>query len=99
MLVMPKEADKEDVVISASYLVSATDGEYSASFNSVQRFTYTGGPFTPYEDLTENQVVGWIQSALGENGVESININLAAQIQAQKNPPPSPEVLPLPWNS
>lgn len=99
MMVLPKEQGKTDVVISASYRVTGVDGKFVAVFSSSQNFTYTGGDFTPYEDLTEAQVVGWVQDALGESGVNSINANLEAQIENQKNPPLTPESLPLPWSS
>lgn len=99
MMVMPKEQGKTDVVISASYLVTGVDGNFTATFDSVQSFTDAGGDFTPYADLTEAQVIGWIQDTLGENGVNSINANLEAQIENQKNPPLTPESLPLPWTT
>jgi hypothetical protein len=97
MMVMPEEQGQTDVVISASYSVTGKDGEFSANYSGVQRFVYDGGSFTPYIDLTEEQVVGWVQDALGENGVNSINANLESQIENQKNPPLTPESLPLPW--
>ncbi|NDE14688.1 hypothetical protein EBZ80_07135 [bacterium] len=99
MMVMPKQEGLDDVVIMASYSVTTEDGEYSAQFNSCQNFRYTGGEFTPYDELTEDQVVGWIQAALGPSGISAIEANLASQIATQKNPPPAPESLPLPWNS
>lgn len=98
MMVMPEEQGHDNVVIAASYSVIAKDGQYTAQTASIQTFRYTGGAFTPYADLTEDQVVGWVQEALGESGVASIDENLAAQIENQKNPPVVPESLPLPWN-
>jgi hypothetical protein len=40
--------------------------------------------FTPYDDLTESQVLGWCWA----NGVDkdAIEASLAAKIEAQKNP-------------
>ena len=96
---MPKLEGQEDVVISAFYSVLGKSGEYTSTLNGIQQFKYSGGDFTPYDDLTEEQVVGWIQSALGENGVNSIQANLDSQIEAKKNPPLTPTVLPLPWQS
>ena len=99
MMVMPEQAGESDVVITASYTVTGSGDGYTATFSSIQRFEYTGGSFTPYGDLTEDQVVGWIKDALGENGINSIERNLDAQIEAKKNPPLTPTVLPLPWQS
>lgn len=97
MSVLPEEAGKTDVVVLATYTVTATDSDYSASFTGVQPFSYTEGPFTQYEDLKESQVIGWVKSALGENGLEAVQSNLVAQIEAQKNPPVTEVFLPLPW--
>lgn len=99
MMVMPEQAGEDDVVIMASYTVTGSEDGYTATLSSIQRFEYTGGSFTPYNDLTEDQVVGWIKDALGENGINSIERNLDAQIEAKKNPPLTPTVLPLPWQS
>jgi hypothetical protein len=42
--------------------------------------------FTPYEDLTEGQVVGWVLAALGDEQVESICNGLDSQLDAKENP-------------
>jgi len=97
MMVLPEESGQEDVVISANYIVTGVDGSYTASVELNQSFTYTGGAFTPYSELTEDQVVGWIKSSLGENGIQSIEMNINGQIETEKNPPLTPETLPLPW--
>jgi hypothetical protein len=50
--------------------------------------------FTPYPDLTFEQVCGWLEAALN---VEAIDASLAQQIENQINPPVIQ--LPLPWIS
>ena len=98
MSVLPEQGGETDVVILAGYIVTGIQSGVTANFESVQQFTYTGGEFTPYEDLTEEQVVGWIQSALGENGINSIYACIDGQINSILNPPPTPQPEPLPWN-
>jgi hypothetical protein len=95
----PTFEGQTDVVTTAIYTVAADDGVgHTASFNSLQRTPIDPDvPFIPYADLTNDIVVGWVQSNLGEGGVASIYANLDAQIESQINPPPSPEGLPLPW--
>ena len=39
--------------------------------------------YIPYADLTEAEVVAWVQDSLGKDTVEA---SLTAQIEAQKNP-------------
>ena len=99
MSVLPEQGGETDVVVLASYVVTGARSGATARIDSAQIFTYTGGAFTPYEDLTEAQVIGWIQSALGENGVNSIYACIDGQINSILNPPPTPQTAPLPWNS
>ena len=70
-------------VTTVHYTVSAIDGEYTASSYGTVGFTQEAGSYTPFEQLTKEQVVGWAQESLGKDEVEA---GLAAQIDAQKNP-------------
>jgi hypothetical protein len=97
MSVLPEQGRETDVVVLASYIVTGIRSGVTANLDSVQQFTYKGGAFTPYKDLTEEQVVGWIQSELGENGVNSIYSCIDGQINSILNPPPTPQPEPLPW--
>jgi hypothetical protein len=81
------------------YNVTGVDGEFSASLDNTASFSVKeGSEFIPYADLTEEIVLGWIQSELGENGVLSITACIEGRIESQKNPPVSPEITPLPWS-
>jgi len=70
-------------VITAHYTVSAVDGDYTASTYGTVGYTQEDKMYIPYADLTEAEVVGWVQESLGKDTVEE---GLAAQIEAQKNP-------------
>jgi hypothetical protein len=67
----------------AHWQASAVDGDYSASTYSTSSWA-DGTPTTPYADLTQEEVLGWIWT----NGVdkEAVETSLQAQIDAQKNP-------------
>ena len=94
----PEFQGMTDVVVSAFYTVSAADGKYTAINQGTQQFALDPeAPFIPYNDLTPEIVIGWIQSALGVYGVFSTYANLDAQIEVQINPPVTPVSLPLPW--
>jgi hypothetical protein len=73
-------------VIVAHWRATDVDGDYSASAYGTCGFTYDASSpdFTPYDDLTESQVLGWCW----ENGVDQdvIEASLAAKIEADKNP-------------
>jgi hypothetical protein len=77
-------------VTTVHYSVSKVDGEFSASIYGTIGFE-TGTPETPFESLTEAQVVAWVKDKLGEEVVEAA---LAAQIESQRNPV---KVSGLPW--
>ena len=88
-----------DVVTRASYTVLADDGEgHTADYSN---FAYTpldpSVPFIPYADLTNDIIIGWVQYNIGADLIAAIDGSLAIQIERQVNPPPQPEVLPLPW--
>ena len=83
-----------DVVIEVGWSCTGTDDTYYAIVPGLTRVTFAGGSdFTPYADLTQDQVLGWIWTA----GVDKVNVelDLASQIELQVNPPVV--VLPLPW--
>jgi hypothetical protein len=72
---------EDGFVTTAHWTVTATDGDFSASaYGSVG---FSGELTTPYDDLTEEQVLGWVWEQIDKAEIES---NLAAQIEAQKNP-------------
>jgi hypothetical protein len=99
MWTVPHLDGQDDVVVIVSFAVSGTDGDYTAMVTCEQQFTLVEGQFTPFDQLTQDQVIGWVQSALGESSVASIEISVQNQIDAHKNQPVSPAQQPLPWIS
>jgi hypothetical protein len=90
---------EQGFVVNASYKVSGNDGTYSSEMSSIMSFSFTEGQTViPFDSLTEDIVISWIQSELEENGITSITACIDGQIDSQKNPPVSPEITPLPWN-
>ena len=93
LLVKPTEGSLTDVVITADWRCNGTDETYSGTCYGSCSFAPPSGSFTPYEDLTQDQVLQWCY----ENGVDktAIEANVLLQIQNQINPPVV--TLPLPW--
>jgi hypothetical protein len=93
LLVKPTEGSLTDVVITADWRCNGTQDQYSGTCYGSASFAPPSGSFTPYEDLTEAQVLGWCWS----NGVDqaAIEANVTAQIENQINPPVIAP--PLPW--
>ena len=95
LLVKPTEGSLTDVVITADWRCNGTDETYSGTCYGSCSFQPPSGSFTPYEDLTQEQVLQWCY----ENGVDktAIEANVSLQIENQINPPVV--TLPLPWVS
>ena len=97
LLVKPTEGPNTDVVITADWRCNGTvqspTEAYSGTCYGSCSFAPPTGSFTPYPDLTQEQVLGWCFA----NGVDqtAIEANVTAQIQNQINPPVVS--LPLPW--
>jgi folylpolyglutamate synthase/dihydropteroate synthase len=72
----------DDLVIVAHWRVDAVDGEHTAGAYGSVGFT-RGDDFTPFEELTEAQVIEWVKAQLD---VAEIEASLAGQIDKQKNP-------------
>jgi hypothetical protein len=90
----PQEDGNTDVVFTVHWTCSGTDGTYNGSVYSTCAVTYTAGsPFTPYAQLTQDQVLGWIWAG----GVDKTATEAAIQanIDNQINPPIIQP--PLPW--
>lgn len=87
-----------DFVVSIFWTFTGTDGTNTASKNGI---TYTaqikGDEFTPFADLTKNQVLKWVQDYLGEEGINSLKVNVDGQINSMANTIVTPTVKPLPW--
>ena len=92
-------AGEQNYVVNAAYDVTGVNGTYTASLQNTAQFsTASVSPFIPYDQLTNDIVVGWIQQDLGVNGVNSIEACIQGQIDSQINPPVVPVVTPLPPN-
>jgi hypothetical protein len=93
LLVRKVEGTYTDVVITADWRCNGTDGTYSGTCYGSASFAPPSGSFTPYEDLTEQQVLDWCYAS----GVDqkAIETNVTAQIENQINPPVIAP--PLPW--
>jgi hypothetical protein len=93
LLVRKVEGTLTDVVITADWRCNGSQDQYSGTCYGSTSFAPPSGDFTPYEDLTEQQVLGWCYA----NGVDqkAIEANVTAQINDQINPPVIAP--PLPW--
>ena len=80
----PQADGETNVVFNVHWQLSATQDTYSGSVYSTCGVPAPTGTFTPYADLTQDQVLGWIWA----NGVDkdSAEASVQAQIDAQITP-------------
>ena len=93
LLVRKVEGTYSDVVITADWRCNGTQDQYSGTCYGSTSFAPPTENFTPYDQLTQEQVLGWCFA----NGVDqaAIEANVTAQIENQINPPVIAP--PLPW--
>lgn len=86
-------------VVNAMWTLTGDQDGTVASIGGNSQFTVQEGTFTPYDQLTQEQVIGWVQAELGEQGIANFEANVQGQIDSILNPPVSPQNTPLPWAS
>jgi hypothetical protein len=92
----PEYEGHTDVVFTVHWTLTGTDGEHAAGvYGTVGLTLDPEATYTPYASLTQAQVIGWVQDALGEEQVASYEANVAQQIEDQIDPPVVTP--PLPW--
>jgi len=84
-----------DYVVNAIWQVEGVSGEYTASIGGNTQFNSADqeGAITPYADLTEAIVIGWIP----EQQMTSAQACVQGQIDSMITPPVSPQNTALPW--
>ena len=91
----PTVGSETDVVFTVHWTCSGTDGTYNASVYSTCAVPApTGSAFTPYDQLTQDQVLGWVWA----NGVGKAATEAAVQQQLNNQINPPVVTPPLPWS-
>lgn len=94
----PEYMGNQDVVFTIFATYTGTDGTYSSSINISQALIINNtSTFTPYADLTEQQVLGWLLAALTPYQIGQMQAKITTQIIADNQPPFVQ--LPLPWSN
>ena len=83
-------------VVNVLFTVSGTDGTNTAKIDGNCQFSpVEGATIVPFAQLTEAQVIGWINEAT--NNQANYYANIDGQIASIITPPVSPANTPLPW--
>lgn len=75
-------------VITVHWRCTAADGDHSGSSYGTCGFTpdSSASGYTAYEDITEEQALGWVKDSMGEEAVTAVEDSIAAQIADSKAP-------------
>lgn len=97
---IPQVNEYSDVVYDIAWRTFATEGDHSTSVYGTVVVSFDPDEvvkFTPYEELTEEQVLGWVFDAYGEDGKLAIEDNVSNALLDLI----TPKIVtnPLPWNT
>ncbi len=91
-------ANRADTVVQVRYTITATDGTHTAAMHGTAQLTPSdGGEFTPFEQLTQEQVLAWVQAAVRPQDLNHYKLGLTRRLEMMANPPPKPVIKPAPW--
>ena len=93
MTCLPQAEGQTDVVVKASWSLVGVQGQYDDNILGVSEFTYTSGSFTPYDQLTQDQVLGWIWAS----GIDKAQSEAVMQARLDAMNTPAVVTPPLPW--
>jgi hypothetical protein len=88
----PEKDGLTECVFTVHWDCTGVDGEYNGRvYGSCGVTLDPEAPYTPYADLTQDQVLGWVWASVNKDETEA---NVQAQIDEKKNPtvvsPPLP---------
>ena len=89
----PQAEGETDVVFTVHWTCSGVQDTYNGSVYSTCGVPAPTGAFTPYADLTQDQVLGWIWA----NGVDKDSAEAAVQAQIDAQITPTVVQPALPW--
>jgi hypothetical protein len=87
---------ENDVVFQVLWTLTGTNGVQTSSYSASTILPVPqGDDFTPYADLTEPQVIGWVETETDPEYLANAHQWIADDIAAKENPPVVTP--PLPW--
>ena len=87
-LCVPEQNNMENVVVTVYWSVTGTEDNVSRKITNATKIQFNqSNTFIPFDELTENTVLGWIYDTLGQKKKNEIEQQLAVLIEKTKNPP------------
>ena len=86
----PTKSDQADVIFNVHWRLNGVDDTEDEnagdSYGVVSLDTEDLSTFTAFADITEADVIGWVEAVLGEDQVASIKTSIDAQIAEKITP-------------
>lgn len=98
---LPEQNGQSNVVVQVLFTTTGTDSENpqaTASTVNTVVLEYSEGAFTPFEQLSEAQVLAWVEEKITPRMQETIIKNIEDQIRRKLTPIVKPQAQALPWN-
>jgi hypothetical protein len=94
----PSADGQNNVVSNIHWRVSATDGTNTTETYSAHELAFDAkNAFIAYSDLTKEQVIAWVQEAMGIDAVTRLQESLDSRLEMLASPPIITP--PLPWSN
>lgn len=93
------KGNNTDVVVHVEYTITATDGTNTASIEYSQSFDTISESFTPFEQLSEAQVIAWAQEKLGPHQLANLQLGMDQHLELIANPPAPVTPKAAPWGN
>jgi hypothetical protein len=97
MSVSPQRDNQDNVVRTVTWQCVAEKDGLTATAYGIAALQGAQKNFVPFEDLTESEVLQWLDDALSNDELREIYFDLERQINERQAP--SVVVKPLPWIS
>jgi len=97
LFVAPQLEGQTDVVLRAAWCLHGQADSVESEMQGTEQLVFSGGAFTPFDQLTQEQVIQWVQDLLGQTKIDQTKAQIVAKIQEQLLPPIDPIYKPAPW--
>lgn len=88
-----------DFVVRAEYVITGTDGVNTIEIPYMESFDAPAKDFTPFESLSEAQVIAWAQEKMGAAQLENLQRGVESHLERMANPPPPVVTKAAPWSA
>lgn len=97
---LPQQNGQANVVVQVLFSTTGTDTENpqatATTINSLI-IEYKGDNFTPFDQLTENQVLSWVENEMSPSIKDNIISSIEMGIRHKLKPIVKPQSQQLPW--